>query len=178
MTQGADQDRPPRYDEFIAEFSKNSRRLYGYIRSLVPDVNDANEAYQNASLVMWRKFNEFAPGSNFFAWGCQVALFQVRKLRDAKKRTRIFSDEALDALDAEFRSRDDDSSMRVDALSDCIGKLQPRERALIEQRYFQERKPKEIAVELGRSAASVYRTLAQIHARLMACVQKAIAGGV
>jgi RNA polymerase sigma-70 factor, ECF subfamily len=177
MTQEADQDRPPRYDEFIAEFSKNSRRLYGYIRSLVPDVNDANEAYQNASLVMWKKFDEFSPGTNFFSWGCQVSLFQVRKLRDAKKRGRMFSDEAIDALDAEFKSRGDDSSLRVDALSDCIQKLDPQERALIEQRYFQERKPQELAVELSRSVASVYRALARIHARLMACVQKALAGG-
>jgi DNA-directed RNA polymerase specialized sigma24 family protein len=71
----------PRYNEFIMEFTRNSRRIYGYIRTLAPDVNDANEVYQNASLVLWNKFESFSPGGNFFSWACQIAIFEIRSNR-------------------------------------------------------------------------------------------------
>lgn len=164
----------PRYNEFIVEFSKNSRRVYGYIRTLAPDVNDANEVYQNVSLVLWNKFDEFLPGSNFFSWSCQIAMFEVRKLRDAKSRSRMFSDESLDILSDEFQRRDDNSAARMDALMECLDKLPADDRTLIDQRYFSDRKPPEIAQQIGRSLASVYRALARIHDLLLICVQRKV----
>ncbi|BBO31220.1 sigma-70 family RNA polymerase sigma factor [Lacipirellula parvula] len=164
----------PRYNEFIVEFSKNSRRVYGYIRTLAPNVNDANEVYQNVSLVLWNKFDEFLPGTNFFAWACQIAMFEVRKLRDAKARAKIFSDESLEALSAEFQSRDDNAAARIDALLECLDKLPAADRTLIDQRYFGDRKPPEIAQQIGRSLASVYRALARIHDLLLICVQRKV----
>jgi RNA polymerase sigma-70 factor, ECF subfamily len=164
----------PRYNEFIVEFSKNSRRVYGYIRTLAPDINDANEVYQNVSLVLWNKFQEFIPGSNFFSWACQIALFEVRKLRDGKARAKMFSDESLDILSAEFQRRDDNSTARMDALLECLDKLPTDDRTLIDQRYFGDRKPPEIAEQIGRSLASVYRALARIHDLLMICVQRKV----
>ena len=168
---------PPRYDEFIDEFSKNSRRLYGYIRSLVPDINDANDVYQSSSLVMWKKFAEFKTEGNFFAWGCRVALFEVRKLRDSRKRHHIFSDEALELLHVEISRRPDDAPRRHAALTSCIQKLNTKARWLIEQRYFHDRKPCDIAPEYGRSVATVYRALALVHSRLLSCIQRTLSEG-
>lgn len=164
----------PRYDEFIVEFSRNSRRVYGYIRTLVPDLNDANEVYQNVSLVLWNKFDEFKSGSNFFSWACQIAMYEVRKLRETKNRARMFSDEALDALSTEFQQREDNSRQRMEALMECLEKLRVDDRKLIDQRYFSDRKPQEIAEQIGRSLASVYRALARIHDLLMICVQRKV----
>jgi RNA polymerase sigma-70 factor (ECF subfamily) len=169
------EDQPPttpRYDEFIVEFTRNSRRIYGYIRTLAPDLNDANEVYQNVSLVLWNKFGDFSPSSNFFSWACQIALYEVRKLRDTKNRARMFSDESLDALSAEFQERDDNSHQRMEALMECLEKLPVDDRKLIDQRYFGDRKPPEIAQQIGRSLASVYRALSRIHDLLMTCVQR------
>jgi RNA polymerase sigma-70 factor (ECF subfamily) len=162
----------PRYNEFIMEFTKNSRRIYGYIRTLAPDLNDANEVYQNASLVLWNKFGDFSPGGNFFSWACQVAMYEVRKLRDAKSRTRVFSDDSLEALSLEFQRREDNSIPRLEALHDCLERLSPKDRTLIDERYYRERKPTDIAVELSCSLASVYRTLARIHHLLMICIER------
>lgn len=166
------------HDAFIAEFARNSRRLYGYIRSLVPDRNDADDVYQNTSLVMWRKYGQFLEGSNFFAWGCQIALYEIRKLRDSEKRKHLFSDQALEALNAEFEARSDDTANRLSALSDCIQKLAPKSKWLIEQRYARERSSKDLATELGSSLASVYRMLGRTHSWLLNCVQQTLAGGV
>jgi RNA polymerase sigma-70 factor (ECF subfamily) len=162
----------PRYNEFIREFTRNSRRIYGYIRTLAPDVNDANEVYQNASLVLWNKFEAFSPGGNFFSWACQIAMFEVRKLRETKNRARVFSEESLEWLSDEYQRRDDNSAPRVEALHECLDSLNPKDRALINERYYHERKPTDLAVDLKCSLASVYRALARIHHHLMICVER------
>jgi RNA polymerase sigma-70 factor, ECF subfamily len=164
-------------DAFIFEFARNSRRIYGYIRTLVPDRSDADDVYQNASLVMWRKFATFSPGTNFFSWGCQIALLEVRKLRERSSRTRLLSPEAIEALSAEFLARHDDAPERLEALSACIEKLAPRSRELIQQRYFHERKPAELASEMQRSLAAVYRALARAHTWLLDCIEQSQAQG-
>lgn len=167
-----------KHDDFIAEFARNSRRIYGYIRALVPDRNDANDVYQAASLVMWRKFDAFELGTNFYAWGCHIALFEIRQLRDSKKRTHILSDEAIDALHAELADRRDNASSRLAALSQCIEKLEPESKWLVEQRYFQERDVRDISLELNRSVASVYRAITRTHCWLLACIQRTLHDGV
>ena len=162
----------PRYQEFIVEFSRNSRRIYGYIRTLAPDLNDANEVYQNASLVLWNKFGDFATGGNFFSWACQIAMFEVRKMREAKSRAQVYSDDSLEALSDEYQRRDDNSGPRIEALHECLDRLGLKDRQLVDERYFRERKPTEIALGLGCSLASIYRALARIHHQLMICVDR------
>lgn len=167
-----------KHDEFIAEFARNSRRVYCYIRSLVPNRSDADDVYQAASLVMWRKFADFTPGTNFFTWGCQIAFYEIQKLRDARKRSHFFSDEALAALNAEFGGRSDDTPSRLAALSSCIEKLAPESKWLIDQKYFQERSAQHLSREMNCSMASVYRGLARVHTWLLACIQQTMSGGV
>jgi RNA polymerase sigma-70 factor (ECF subfamily) len=178
MTRNQEEGFTANHEEFITEFARNSRRLYCYIRTLVPDRNDADDVYQNTSLVMWRKFDDFIAGSNFLAWGCQIAMFEVRKLRDSTKRSRLFSDAVLDVLSAESTARSDDTQQRLAAMSNCIKKLSPASRELIEQRYYYQRKPQELGSELGRSVASVYRSLAKTHTWLLACIERTLSKGV
>jgi RNA polymerase sigma-70 factor (ECF subfamily) len=45
--------------------------------TLVFSHQDAEEVFQNTSVVLWNKFGEFQPGSNFFAWASQVAYYEV-----------------------------------------------------------------------------------------------------
>lgn len=168
MSSGPD----PRYNEFILEFTRNSRRLYGYIRTLTPVASDANDVFQSTSLVLWNKFDQFEAGSNFFSWACQIAMFEVRKCREKSQRSKTFSDEALEMLSAEFQRREDDPNARIDALLECLEALQPDDRVLIERRYYADCKPPEIATTIGRSLASVYRALARIHELLLTCVQR------
>jgi len=178
MTQEYDADTSHKHDEFIAEFARNSRRIYCYIRSLVPDRNDADDVYQASSLIMWRKFEDFALGTNFYTWGCQIAFFEIRKLRDSQKKSHIFSDEALEALNAELGNRFDDTASRLTALSSCLEKLAPESKWLIEQKYFHERNAQELSLEMSRSVASVYRALARTHNWLLACIQQSLSKGV
>ena len=162
------------HDEFIAEFARHSRSLYAYIRTLAPNHHDADDVYQSTSLVMWRKIDSYQPGTSFFAWGCQIAFFEVKKLRQRTGRSSLLSDEAINVLDEAFHAQSASCENRMDALSDCLKKLAPASRRLIEQRYYHERSPASIAAELRLSVSAVYRSLARVHHWLLACIESTL----
>jgi RNA polymerase sigma-70 factor (ECF subfamily) len=65
----------------------------------------------------------------------------------------------------------DDLGRRQTALEECLEKLPPQDREMIEQRYYHRRAPKEIATLKTCSVYSVYRALARVHSALLNCVQ-------
>src|SRR4029079_16308299 len=84
-------------EEFARLFSRHARRIYAFIVTLVFTHHDAEEVFQNTSVVLWNKFNEFRPDSNFFAWASRIAYFEVLNLMKLKRRGPVLSEESLNA---------------------------------------------------------------------------------
>ena len=164
----------PSCDDFLALFSRHSRRIYGFIRTLVIDTNDASDVYQSTTAVLWQKFDTFIPGTSFFAWACQIAQREVLKYRHEKNRHRHFPEELVDLLAANFRSRADELADREQALVECLKRLKKDDFLLIEQRYFHSRRPREIAESQSCSVFSIYRALSRVHELLLRCVGRAL----
>lgn len=161
--------------EFLEEFTKHSRRLYGFILSLTMNRDDADEAYQSTSIVLYKKYGQFDPEiGSFYTWACRVAHLEVLNLRRGKRRAGMLSEEALELLHQEAVKRSDESKAREDALETCLKRLSPADRKLIEDRYYNELAPKEIAAKLGRSRHAVYRALARVHGMLRRCVDSSL----
>src|SRR6185295_2857694 len=110
-------------EAFARLFSGNARRIYGFVMTLVFNHHDAEEVFQNTSVVLWNKFGEFTPGSNFFAWASRIAYYEVLSLMKQRRRSRTFSDEALELLASEATTVSEQSSDRYDALEECMGRL-------------------------------------------------------
>src|SRR5262249_57147268 len=90
---------PARGRLFLRLFLQNERRLYGYILTLLPNRADADDVLQEASLVMWDKFDDEHPPADFTAWGCRIAYFKVLDFRKKRQRGRVlFSQALLDRL--------------------------------------------------------------------------------
>ena len=85
-------------EEFARLFARNARRIYGFIMTLVFNHHDAEEVFQNTNVVLWNKFADFQPGSNFFAWASRIAYYEVLSLMKQQRRSRTFSDVALELL--------------------------------------------------------------------------------
>ena len=168
---------PPELDreEFARLFSRNARRIYGFIMTLVFSHDDAEEVFQNTSVVMWNKFSEFQPGTNFFAWASKVAYYEVLGHMKQRRRSRTFSDEALELLANEAISLSDEAAARHEALEKCLGRLNVADRELLQERYYFQRAPKQIAASQSRSVDSVYRALSRVHNMLLNCVQRYMA---
>lgn len=166
---------PNRYDEFVDLFSRNARRIYGYVYTLLPRWADADDVFQETSRVLWQKFGDYRSGTDFFAWARQVARFQVMYFRQRQQRSRVkFTDEFLDAVAA---TASDDAERLADeqaALAECMEKLKVRERDIILTRFAPEATTKSAAAELGMTTDAVYKSLGRIQATLLKCIEQAL----
>lgn len=164
--------------EFVQLFTHHQRRLFLYILSQVPNPIEAEEVQQETNVVIWSKFSQFRPGTNFLAWVSQIANFEVMKYRSRKKRDRMqFSDEFLQTVSRDALERSDELEERRKALVECIEKLRPRDRELIQQRYAPGERGKHLAEQIGRPANSVYQSLGRIRRSLMECIQRRLSTG-
>lgn len=168
---------PPEVDreEFARLFSRNARRIYGFIMTLVFSHHDAEEVFQNTSVVLWNKFSDFQPGSNFFAWASRVAYYEVLTFLKQQRKSQMLSGDSLTLLADEAIALSDDASLRQEALEQCLSRLNAADRDLLQARYYHQRPPKQIASMQSRSVDSIYRALSRIHNLLLSCVQRQLA---
>ena len=164
----------PDRDEFARLFARHARQVYAFIMTLVFTHHDAEEVFQNTNVVLWNKFADFRPGSNFFAWASRIAYFEVLNLMK-QRRVPLLSGQAIDALASEATALSEQSIARMDALSECLSRLTTADREIIQDRYFRQRPPKQIAEIHARSLDSIYRALSRIHNLLLNCVERTLA---
>jgi len=166
-----------RGERFTRLLLKHQQRLLGFIVTLVPDWNDADDILQETASVMWRRFDEFDEGTNFGAWAMTIARYQVldHRKRFARRR-RGFSDESVELLADDLEADAEAEDARHEALQHCLTKLTPRDRELIDLRYEQGATAQVVADRVGRSADAVYKALRRIHAALLDCIERALRG--
>lgn len=164
-----------RHDLFVRLLSGHSSRIFGFILSLVFNRNDADDIFQETSVVLWRRFDEFEEDTNFQAWACRIAYLHVMNFRRKHKKSRLLSDRALEMIAEDALANADYAEQQEEALAQCLGKLDRKDRELIEQRYYRRLASKEIAETQSKSIHSIYRSLVRIHAILLRCVKLTLA---
>jgi len=166
-----------RKEEFTEQLRQSHRQLLGYIFTLLRNLEDAQDVFQQTCIVLWDHFDEFEPGTNFTAWACTVAQFKVRDFLKCRRRyeahlSEVFV-ERLAAIQSQVTSNEIEA--RHEALGVCIEKLTPHQRSLIEHCYGGSEKIPEVAEQLGRSVRGLYNSLQRIREGLCDCVQRTLA---
>ena len=137
-------------EEFVQLFTRYQRRIFLFILGQVPNPTDAEEVLQETNIVMLRKCDQFQLGTNFLAWACSVARYEILKYRDRHKRDRL-------------------------TFAKCIGALTDSDRRLIQLRYSTGSNGQNVAEAVGRPANSVYQSLSRIRRVLLECVNRKVA---
>ena len=167
---------PQSVSEFMTHFTRNEPRLRGFVLALVPHWADAEEILQRTNSVLWEKFGRFEPGSDFFAWSCQIARYEVLHHRRSQARQRVYFDQSLlDELASEMATMRDEFDERLSALTECVGRLKEGDRRLIAARYEEGGTAASAASAVGRSVDAAYKSLARVRKALMDCIERAIA---
>jgi len=176
----ATQDAQLRKADFTRYLATNQARLYGYIHSLIPDIHDADDLYQQTALVLWNKFNKFDRERDFFAWACGVARGEVANFARRRVRQRLYLCADVNLLlvesHAELTSQEQDE--RRVALSQCIEKLPAADRELLAECYREGRDGESVhaaADRRNRSSHSVYNSLRRIRKVLYDCINRTLA---
>ncbi len=162
--------------DFIDQFVATQRRVYLFILAQLGDPDLAEEVLQNTNVVIWSKWKNFEPGTNYIAWVYRIASYEVMKFRQKNKRSRVFfDDDFIKTVAKSVEQISENSEARRVALSKCIDKLKPADRALIQQRYEPGVNGKSLAEKLGRPVNSVYQSLGRIRRALLECVERELA---
>ena len=163
-------------ENFVQLFTKWQRRLFLFILAQVPIVGDAEEILQETNLVIWRKSHTYTPGTNFYAWCCRIAVLEVLKYRERRRRNAVsLSDQLIEILAREASEHVDSLEDRRNALLTCLTKLAPADRELIRRRYSPGQTGRTVARQLGRPANSVYQSLSRIRRSLLECIKRRLA---
>ena len=172
-------------DELLKKAVSLRRLIVSYTYGIVGSFELAEDVYQETIVVICNKFDEFKAGTNERAWIMEIArrtaLGMVTK--SYRKREHGMSDEALAALASDEQAHQDaedvyKASQQQRSLEQCIKKLSPKARQLINERYVEQKSCDEIAEETKRSVNSIYVTLTRVRKALRNCVQKIIPDGI
>lgn len=160
-------------EEFVQLFSRSQRRIYLHILGQVGNPDQAEDVLQETNVVIWSKFDRFELGTNFIAWSFQIANYEVLKYRDRRRSNKlVFSDDLLESLATESEEQQDDLDLRRSALRECLKKLRPKDRELIQTRYAPGSSGRDVADNLGRPSNSVYQSVGRIRKTLFECINR------
>ena len=161
-------------EEFLRLFLTHQRRLYAYILMLLPRPADADDVFQQTSITLWGRRAQFQPGTSFSAWSSRVAYNTVLNFRAKLARERVrFDDDLLTRIASRAERLAPELDARRAALHDCLAKLPPNDRELLERRYAPGVTIKALAGAIGRPVEGLYKALRRIHDALTDCVDRA-----
>jgi RNA polymerase sigma-70 factor, ECF subfamily len=164
---------------FLRLFVRHQQEIYAYILTMVPNLHDADDLFQEGLTVMWHKFDQFEPGTNFPAWAIQIMRYLVLEYRRRCARSRMvqLSDEVLESLMDRTASLQDQMEVRLEALKQCMDHLDDRSKRMVKMRYERNVPVADMASQLKISARQIQRTLASINGILLRCVRRSLALG-
>jgi RNA polymerase sigma-70 factor (ECF subfamily) len=158
-------------DRFVTGLIPLQTRLFRYIAGLVPARADAEDLFQKSMLTAWQERGRYAPDRDLFAWLCGIARNHVRHHVRAVYRARAVLDpEVIEQLADRLLDEDGYFQRRQAALTECLGLLPDKSRALVEQVYGAEQAVKDVARQLGAGVEGVYKALQRVRAALHDCV--------
>ena len=160
-------------EEFLNLLMQKQMRIYAFILSVVRNFEDADDLLQETVNTMWQKFPDSRPIQDFAAWGIQIAYYKILDSRKKQKRNlHIHFDSPLfEKVIASAKNVNHEYDDRIEKLKKCLKRLGPRGKKIIELRYYQDLKPKQISELLGLSVLNVYKIMSRLHGQLVHCVK-------
>ena len=158
---------------FIALLAAHGQSLYRFIYTLLPDVDQAQDVYQECVMTLWEKFGDYRADEPFLPWAYRFAHFKVLAHRKKNRRRPVQLEvDVLDIL-AEVQVEDNERyEARLRALPGCVARLKQSERDLLQLRYDAGATVVQIAEEMNCHAESLYRALHRVRKKLLHCIQR------
>ncbi len=157
----------------MRRFAETNHRIHAFIATLLPHRADADDVFQKTSVILWRKFGEFDPATDFVAWACRVAQLEVHNFHRVERRRPVVFDDALISQLAEERMTVEPRLLlRREALQFCLEKLPADNRRLVEKCYAEHGNIHQAAQLLGQSVHTLYKKLSRIRKSLRECVER------
>ena len=165
----------PEKTHFIELYSREQKKIFLYILSMVHRQSDAEDIMQQTAADMWRLFERFEKGTNFAAWGMGIAKYRILSYRKKQSKNRLFlSQEVYDQVVEELQDSEGRSDKRTNALRGCLKKLKESDRKMLSMHYEDSLSYTRIAEQLNVSKLGIYKVMARIHTNLQRCINQTL----
>ena len=160
--------------DFVRLLTSHQSALRALILSIMPGQPGVCDVLQEVNIHLWKRMDEFTPGSNFRAWAFSVARFKVMEhLRQLKRdKSFLFDDELAAQLASDEEVHSEGSDRLVGALEHCIKTLRPKDQELLHNRYATDTNLKSYAEQTRQSEGGLRVTLHRLRSVLRDCIQK------
>lgn len=160
---------------FLRMYASVQTRLFAFILSVIHNRNDADELFQETSVILWEQFEHYREESSFAAWAIGIAKNKVLEYLRANQRSKkIFPDQFYQKIAEVSEKSPDDIPQRISALKSCLEKLKVSDQKLIALRFHKKIPIKMLSQLTGRSTDSLYKTLSRILHLLKGCIERKV----
>ena len=159
-------------------FLHHSDLLEGFIVALQPDLSVTKDILHEVFLTVTDKAEEFRPATDFMAWARAIARFKVlEQVRRSRNAPHVLDPNVLEAVLADAPEAEDAWTPRREALAECLERVAPRARRILELRYSDAlMAPQQIARKVSWTSGAVRVALARTRRFLHDCVEVSLAG--
>jgi len=158
---------------FLNLYSTYQHRIYGFIMSIIGNWDQADDILQETMSVLWNKFKQYEPGTDFLSWAMKVAHFQVLShIKKQKIQNKYFSRKTIENISEIAASSSGDKDESLKALRQCMKKMSQRSRQLLALRYEDGATIQKIAQRIQESVNSLYKEYQRIHHQLFQCIRR------
>ena len=174
---------PAADEQEIAAFSDlvaaHRSRVFGYIYAMLHNMSDAEDIYQQTTLLMWQKFGDFQPGTDFGSWALKIAYHNIKNFQRSMRRRRLFfSEEVMEKVLHSYELHTvKDAEDRLDALGKCVQRLPERHQHILRQRYTENVSIRDLANDEGKTEAAMAMLLSRLRKSICRCVQAHVSPG-
>lgn len=156
--------------------------LLAYARSLLGNYAAAEDAVQDAMLVVVKKFDQFQEGTSVLAWCRAIVRLEVLRIRQRHRRETSLSerllDDAIDAAFAEFQTTQRGEAVQDwhEALERCLRSVPDRGRKVLQARFADELSYEQIGQQVGMRLEAVRKALFRLKKQVRSCVEISLRG--
>ncbi|QDT66484.1 RNA polymerase sigma factor [Calycomorphotria hydatis] len=163
-----------RRKSFLALYEESREDLRSYIGTLVIDINDADDVFQELCLTLWDKFDEFDPERSFLTWAKAIAYNDARSYWKRRKRQGrgTLDPEVLQSLNRIYQGQSEFLELLRERVRECMAQLAGQDQQLIVEVYEGELKIGELAKRKGKTAQSIYTRISRLRDRIRHCVER------
>jgi RNA polymerase sigma-70 factor (ECF subfamily) len=164
---------PQQAEQFAALWTAAQPTIAGFIRTLIPDYQQADEVLQRVAVTLVRKFDHYDPTRSFTAWAVGVAKYEVLYFRRERATDKhLFGDEIVEQIAIRYELLAEDIDPLREALQRCLEQLKGRSQRVIELRYRRGMKSRAIADEMTLSSGAVRMLLCRVRESLRRCIER------
>jgi len=157
---------------------KYQHAFVGYAYGLLRDWALAEDAVQEAFLVLMQKWEEFKPELGVYGWARKMVYYKVQELSRSRRREHALKDDDLQTLVQESLDGhlDEAEGAKYDPLMKayqlCMAKLDKGAAELLTRYYWENLPGEKIAEKFNRSVNAVWLSLSRIRKSLRDCISR------